>query len=62
MMPGVTNLPVPSTTTVPAGAVRFRPTLTILPSRISTSPFAISLSVAVRIVAPLISVGFDGRG
>src|SRR3569833_1804704 len=61
MMPGVTNFPLPSITTAPAGAPRCCPTALILPSTISTSLVPISLSVAVRTVAPRISVGWEGR-
>src|SRR5690349_16991884 len=38
MMPGVTYLPVPSTTIASAGASTVCPTATILPSRSSTAP------------------------
>ncbi len=63
MMPGVTHLPVPSMIVTPAGrAVSEPPTATILPSANTITPFSIRWPVAVRIVAPRMAVGRDGRG
>src|SRR2546426_12325570 len=55
--PGVTYLPVPSTTTAPAGASTFAPTATIRPSLSTIEPLGISWPVAVMIVALRIKTG-----
>ncbi len=55
--PGVTYLPVPSTTTASAGASTFAPTATIRPSLSRIEPLAISCPVAVMIVALRITTG-----
>src|SRR3989442_4492667 len=56
--PGVTYLPVPSTTTAPGGgASTFAPTATIRPSLSRIDPLEISWPVAVMIVALRISTG-----
>ena len=51
MMPGDTNLPVPSTTSAPAGTATFAPTAAIFPPRSTIVPFWIVPLVAVRMVA-----------
>ena len=51
MMPGETNLPVPSTTSAPAGICTFVPTAAILPSRMTMVPLSIVPRVTVRMVA-----------
>ena len=51
MRPGETNLPVPSTTSAPAGTLTFAPIAVILPSRSTIVPFAIVPLVAVSSVA-----------
>jgi hypothetical protein len=61
MMPGVTNFPLPSTTTASDGAVTPAPTDTILPSRKSTDALGISCPAAVSTVALRISTGGLGR-
>src|SRR5439155_391167 len=55
--PGVTYLPVPSTTTASAGACTVAPTATMRPSLNRIEPLAISCPAAVRIVALRISTG-----
>src|SRR6266513_1377258 len=55
--PGVTYLPVPSTTTASAGASTFVPTATIRPSLSRIEPLGISGPVAVMIVALRITTG-----
>src|SRR5207247_10595591 len=55
--PGVTNFPVPSTTTAPVGTSTFAPTATILPSLNAIEPVGISCPVAVMIVALRITTG-----
>src|SRR5215213_9127031 len=60
MTPGVTNLPVASTTTAPAGASTVCPTAAIFPSTISTWPLGMICPAAVITVPPRISVGCDG--
>ena len=62
MMPGVTHLPVASTTVTPAGASIPRPTAAILPSRSRTEPPSIRSPTAVRIVALVIRTGVEGSG
>src|SRR6266542_5673280 len=57
MIPGVTHLPVPSTTTASAGASTVAPTATMRPSRSRIDPPAISWPVAVMIVALRINTG-----
>src|SRR6266550_689901 len=58
MIPGVTHLPVPSTTTASeGGASTVAPTATMRPSRSRIDPPAISWPVAVMIVALRISTG-----
>src|SRR5262245_10659225 len=61
MIPGVTNLPVPSTTIALSGASTLWPTATMCPSRSRIEPPTISVPVAVRIVALRISTGREGR-
>src|SRR5216684_3897048 len=58
--PGVTYLPVPSTTTAPEGASTFAPTATIRPSLNRIEPLGISWPVAVMIVALRIRTGALG--
>src|SRR5262245_5540312 len=60
MIPGVTNLPVPSITRASGGTVTFAPTATIFPSRRTIVPFWMRGPVAVRIVALRIAMGPDG--
>src|SRR5574341_176876 len=55
--PGVTYLPVPSTTPASAGAVTVAPSAVILPSCSKIEPFGISWPVAVMIVALRIRTG-----
>ena len=62
MIPGVTNLPLASITSVPAGTSRFRPTSMILPPRMRRSPPSISSPAAVMIVAPRMRVGPEASG
>src|SRR6266705_4843844 len=57
MMPGVTYLPVPSTTIASAGACTLAPTATMRPSLNRIEPLAISWPAAVMIVAFLMSTG-----
>ena len=53
MMPGVTCLPRPSTSSAPAGALRLLPTAVILPSTARTSAFSrIPAGPCVQTVAP----------
>ena len=54
MMPGMTNLPVPSMVRMPAGIATFVPTAVIFPFRTTIVPFWMSppvivISVALRI-------------
>ena len=56
MIPGITNLPVASYTSAPAGAVRFCPIFEILPFSSSTSVFWSVPRVTVMTVAFLISI------
>ena len=58
MMPGVTYLPVASTTRTPAGAVRFFPIRAILPFWIKMSVFCSVPLIAVITVAFLIKTSF----
>jgi len=62
MSPGVTNLPVPSITTASAGTAMSLPTAAIFPSLSNTDPPSMRGPTAVRIVAYLITVVFDGNG
>ncbi len=62
MIPGVTHLPVPSTTTAPAGASTLAPTAATLPSRRRTEPRAMRSPAAVRMVALVMSTGWEGSG
>src|SRR5690348_8583542 len=62
MIPGVTNLPVPSMTTASAGASTDAPTAAIFPSRSRIAPLWTAGPAAVRIVTLRMTVGFDGRG
>ncbi len=55
--PGVTYLPVPSTTTASAGGSTFAPTATMRPSLNRMAPVGISWPVAVMIVAFRIRTG-----
>src|SRR5262245_42570241 len=57
IIPGVTNLPVPSTTVASAGAVTAAPTAIMRPSRSRMDPFEITCPVAVMIVALRINTG-----
>ncbi len=59
MMPGITNLPVPSMMRALAEALRFFPTPAILPLRKSTSVFSSVPRVTVSTVALRISVSCD---
>jgi hypothetical protein len=61
MTPGVTHLPVPSTTTASAGASTVVPTATMRPSRNRIDPPWISCPVAVMIVALRITTAGFGR-
>src|SRR5213593_5074779 len=58
--PGVTYLPVPSTTAAPAGASTLAPTATMRPSLNRTDPLRISWPAAVMSVALRISTGALG--
>ena len=60
MIPGDTNLPAASTTSVPGGTSTAAPTAAIRPPRISTVPFAIVPPVTVRTVPPLIAIAAGG--
>ncbi len=60
MIPGVTNLPVPSTTVAVGDAFTSLPTSAILPFRISTEPFSIVPCVIVMTVALRIRISFAG--
>jgi hypothetical protein len=60
-MPGVTNLPVASTTFTFAPALRFGPMAAILPLRINMSAFCSVPCDAVRIVALRINVSPPAR-
>ena len=60
MMPGETNVPVPSTTSAPGGIGTLAPTAAILPPRRTIVPFWIVPLVAVRIVAPLMATTGSG--
>src|SRR5215218_7193470 len=62
MMPGVTYLPVPSSTMASVGAVTLVPTSAILPSRRSRLPPRMVGPAAVRIVTLRINVGRDANG
>ena len=62
MMPGVTNLPVPSITTASAGAFTLAPTASILPSFSRIAPFVMRGPAAVRIVTFWMTVVLDGNG
>ena len=57
MTPGVTNLPVPSTTSASGGAVTLAPTAAILPSRSRMLPVDVPALVAVMIVAFRMNTG-----
>jgi hypothetical protein len=57
MSPGVTNLPVPSTTVVPGGTVVSRPTATTLPFAKRMDAPVSSVPAAVRMVALRMSTG-----
>ncbi len=61
MIPGVTYIPVASTTVALRGASSPRPTAAILPLRIRTSPPSIVPFVTVMIVALRISVTASSR-
>src|SRR3546814_11413735 len=60
--PGVTHLPLPSTRTAPAGAVRPVPMAATLPSCSSTSVPSRRVPVPVSTVAPEISTGGEAIG
>jgi hypothetical protein len=62
MMPGVTNLPVPSMITASAGAATCLPTAAIFPSLSNSEPPAMRGPAAVRMVTLVMSVGRDGKG
>ena len=55
MRPGVTNLPVASTLSAPAGTATLAPTAAILPSRTSTVPLGMTPRVTVRTVPPVMA-------
>ena len=61
-MPGITNLPVQSSTVAPSGTgVSGPPTAAILPPRTTTVPFSMVPCVMVRSVAPFRTSG-SGAG
>src|SRR5262252_10445845 len=61
MMPGETNMPVPSTTSAPFGIGTLVPIAAIFPARSTIVPFWIAPRVAVSIVAPLIATTSGAR-
>ncbi len=62
MRPGVTYLPLPSTTRAPSGTGTSVPTESIVRLRSRTSPFSIVSPAAVMTVAFRMTVGSAGSG